>query len=104
MAAGDAAASAYLHPLADACQVGHILRAAAHAARAAELTHPGHAQAAAESLEKSRRRATPLLTDVLGRYPKTPDGSTRVARLMHQLDLALRGQAAATGHRTGQSR
>ena len=32
-AAGDAAAAAYLHPLADATQVGHILRAAALAAR-----------------------------------------------------------------------
>ncbi|WP_238146864.1 putative immunity protein [Ornithinimicrobium murale] len=36
-AAGDAAAAAYLHPLHQATQVGHILRASAHAARAAEL-------------------------------------------------------------------
>src|ERR671917_744477 len=45
VAAGDAAraamcaaSAAYLHPLADAHQVKHILGAAAHAARAAELT------------------------------------------------------------------
>ena len=36
-AAGDAAAAAYLHPLAKATQVRHILGSAAHAARAAEL-------------------------------------------------------------------
>ena len=36
LAAGAAAAAAYLHPLAKSTQVGHILRAAACAARAAE--------------------------------------------------------------------
>lgn len=35
--AGDAAAAAYLHPIAQASQAGHILRAAASAARIAEL-------------------------------------------------------------------
>src|SRR5919112_5527714 len=35
--AGDAAAAAYLHPIAQAAQVGHILRAAASAARIAEM-------------------------------------------------------------------
>ncbi len=35
--AGDAAAAAYLHPIVKATQVGHILRAAASAARIAEL-------------------------------------------------------------------
>jgi hypothetical protein len=40
-AAGDAAAAAYRHPLAKATQVGHILSAAAHAARAAELSADG---------------------------------------------------------------
>lgn len=36
-AAGDAASAAYLHPIAKAHQVGHILRAAANAARIAEI-------------------------------------------------------------------
>lgn len=40
-AAGYAAASAYLHPLARSTQVKHILGAAAHAARAAELAADG---------------------------------------------------------------
>lgn len=36
-AVANAAAAAYLHPLTKATRVGHILRAAAHAARATEL-------------------------------------------------------------------
>ena len=40
-AAGDAAASAYLHPLAKATQVRHILGPAAHAARAADFPRGG---------------------------------------------------------------
>lgn len=40
-AAMAAAAAAYLHPLADAHQVKHILGAAAHAARATELMASG---------------------------------------------------------------
>jgi hypothetical protein len=40
-AAGHAAAAAYLHPLAESHQVKHILGAAAHAARAAELAAGG---------------------------------------------------------------
>lgn len=40
-ATGHAAAAAYLHPLARSTQVKHILGAAAHAARAAELAAGG---------------------------------------------------------------
>src|SRR6476620_1905407 len=64
-AAGDAAAAAYLHPLAKATQVRHILGAATHAARAAVL-------------------------DVLGRYPRAPKGRSRIAVLMKRLDSLLR--------------
>lgn len=41
LACGDAAAAAYLHPIARAAQVGHILRAASCAARIAELKAGG---------------------------------------------------------------
>jgi hypothetical protein len=44
-------------------------------------------------LERSRRRATPVLIDVLRRYPPAPGGSNRVAQLMSTLDRSLR-QAA----------
>lgn len=89
MAAGDAAAAAYLHPIARATQVGHILRAAAAAAHARELVadDPGVGDG---SLAEARRRATPTLIAVLRRYPAAPSGRTRVAQLMQTLDESLR--------------
>jgi hypothetical protein len=98
-AAGDAASAAYLHPPAAvqgwassvrASQVGHILRAAAHAARAAELCAGGDPGVGDERIERARRRATPVLVDVLGRYPAAPVGKSRVAQLMKSLDTSLR--------------
>lgn len=89
-AAGDAAAAAYLHPLAKATQVGHILRAAAHAARAAELRAGDDAAVGDAVIRQARRRATFVLTDVLGRYPVAPTGRSRVAHLMKSLDSSLR--------------
>ncbi|WP_405939379.1 exonuclease SbcC [Streptomyces sp. NBC_00726] len=90
-AAGDAASAAYLHPIAKAHQVGHILRAAANAARIAEIAagedDPG---AGDRALERARERATPVLIDVLRRYPPAPGGRSRAARLMTVLDDALR--------------
>ena len=89
-AAGDAAAAAYLHPIAQATQVGHILRAAAHAACALELADDGDADAAERCLDAARRRATPELIRVLARYPPAPTGGNRVAALMKALDTTLR--------------
>jgi len=88
--AGDAAAAAYLHPIAQAGQVGHLLRAAASAARIGELAageEPGIGEA---RLEQSRQRATPVLIDVLRRYPPATGGGNRVAQLMRALDHSLR--------------
>jgi acyl-homoserine lactone acylase PvdQ len=89
-AAGDAAASAYLHPLAKASQVGHILRAAAFAARALELSADADEDVAAVVIERARRRAAPELIDVLRRYPPAPEGKNRVDQLWKALDSALR--------------
>lgn len=61
-AAMSAASAAYLHPLADAHQVKHILGAAAHAARAAELVAGDDRKVGAERLERARRRATPAVS------------------------------------------
>ncbi len=88
-AAGDAAAAAYLHPLAKATQVGHILRAVAHAACALEMA-AGAAGVADRHVARACRRATPALVDVLRRYPPAPSGTSRVAQLMKGLDTALR--------------
>jgi rifampin ADP-ribosylating transferase len=89
-AAGDAAAAAYLHPLADATQVRHILGSAAHAARAAELARGDDPVVAEYVVTAAAKRATPVVLDVLGRYPRAPEGRTRVAVLMQRLDSLLR--------------
>ncbi|MFI9391712.1 putative immunity protein [Streptomyces bauhiniae] len=86
-AAMAAAGAAYLHPLAKATQVKHILGAGAHAARAAELAAGG---SAADHLARTVRRATPEVVDVLNRYPSAPDGGGRVGELTRLLDAALR--------------
>lgn len=89
-AAGDAASAAYLHPLAEATQVGHLLRAAAHAARAQELAAGGDPGVGAESIERARGAASPILVEVLRRYPLVPESANRVQQLMRMLDRALR--------------
>ena len=92
-AAGDAAAAAYLHPLAKATQVRHILGAAAHAARAAELARGDDPVVAEYVITAAAKRATPVVRDVLTRYPRAPQGRTRVAVLMQRLDGMLRDPA-----------
>lgn len=88
--AGDAASAAYLHPIAKAGQVGHILRAAASAARVAELNAGDDPAIGDMLIEQARQRATPVLMKVLCRYPFPPTANNRVARLTSALDAALR--------------
>ncbi len=87
-----AASAAYLHPLADAHQVKHILGAAAHAARATELMAGDDRTVGADHIERARQRATPAVIDVLSRYPAAPPGGGRVGELLRDLDAALRGR------------
>ena len=91
-AAMSAASAAYLHPLADAHQVKHILGAAAHAARAAESIAGDDRNVGAEHVEQARLRATPTVVDVLKRYPEAPCGGGRVGELLRDLDQTLRSQ------------
>jgi hypothetical protein len=86
-----AASAAYLHPLADAHQVKHVLGAAAHAARAVELAAGDERSVGAAHLARARRHATPAVVDVLSRYPAAPPGGGRVGELLRELDEALRG-------------
>lgn len=92
-AAMAAAGAAYLHPLAKATQVKHILGAAAHAARAAELVAGDDRTIGAAHIERAARRATPEVIDVLGRYPAAPPGGGRVGELIRTLDDRLRAPA-----------
>ena len=62
-AAGDAAAAAYLHPIARDHQVGHILRAAANAARIAEIEAGDDPDVGARLIEQAHIRATPTVID-----------------------------------------
>lgn len=92
--AGDAAAAAYLHPLARASQVRHILGAGAHAARAAELARGDDPVVAEYIVTAAATRMTPVVLEVLGRYPRVTAGRTRVSVLMARLDSLLRDPPA----------
>ena len=89
-AAGHAAGAAFLHPLANATQVTHILGSAAHAARALELASEGDPTVGSDWIEQFRLRAQPVVVDVLRRYPVAPRGGGRVGQLIQQLDASLR--------------
>lgn len=93
MAAGDAAASAYLHPLRNATQVRHILGSAAHAACAVESVRGDDPVVAEYMLHAAAQRITPTVQAVLERYPRAPGGSMRVAILMQKLDSLIRDPA-----------
>lgn len=102
-AAGDASAAAYLHPLAKATQVRHILGAAAEAARAAELAQGDDPVVVEYAITAAAKRTTPVVRDVLGRYPRAPRGGSRVALLMQPLDTCsgTRHRPRARGRRPG---
>jgi hypothetical protein len=89
-AAMSAAGAAYLHPLAMATQVKHILGAGAHAARAAELVGGHNPSIGAEHVERATHRATPIVVEVLKRFPAAPGGGGRVGELIRMLDAGLR--------------
>lgn len=89
-----AAGAAFLHPLAQATQVKHILGSAAHAARAFELSAGGEPTVGADHLAQARNRANRVVVDVLRRYPVAPRGGGRVGELIRQLDVSLRRPAS----------
>ncbi|HVK25014.1 MAG TPA: exonuclease SbcC [Actinokineospora sp.] len=89
-AAGHAVGAAFLHPLAKATQVKHILGSAAHAARAFELDAGDDPGVGAEHLALSRTMVGSVVVDVLTRYPNAPGGGGRVGELIRLLDASLR--------------
>jgi hypothetical protein len=92
-AAGNAVGAAFLHPLAKATQVKHILGSAAYAARAFELSAAYDPAVGLDQLAQSRILASPVLVDVLRRYPSAPPGGGRVGELIRILDASLRRSA-----------
>lgn len=92
MAAGDTAASAYLHPIADAAQVGHILRGPAYCVLALEQ-RAGRAASRSDAVTAVLQLANPVAVDVLMRYPRVAPGRTDVGSVMIDLDARLREAA-----------
>jgi len=86
-----ACSAAYLHPLARATQVKHILGSAAYAARAAELAAGDTPGIGARHIGRAARRAPETVVAVLRRYPLAPAGGGRVGELVRMLDQRLRG-------------
>src|SRR5262249_15707399 len=89
-AAGHAVGAAFLHPLAKATQVKHILGSAAHAARAFELSARDDPTVGADHIPQSGIRAYPGVVDVRSGCPVAPRGGGRVGELIRQLDASLR--------------
>ena len=84
------ASAGYLHPLAKATQITHILGPAAHAARALELDADDDPAVGNDHLARARALANPVVVEVLRRYPAAPLGGERVGELIRLLDSALR--------------
>jgi hypothetical protein len=89
-AAMSAAGAAYLHPLAKPSQVKHILGAGAYAARAAELVAGNDPAVGAKHVERVADRASPVVIDVLKRFPPAPAGGGRIGALIRILNADLR--------------
>jgi hypothetical protein len=89
-AAGATVGAAFLHPLAKATQVKHILGPAAHAARAFELAAGDDPAVGEAHLAQARSLAPPVVVDVLRRYPLAPAGGGRVGELNRAFDGILR--------------
>lgn len=98
-AAMAAAGAAFLHPLARATQVKHILGSAAHAAGAFELAAGGDRRVGYAHLVRARVAAPETVVDVLTRYPAAPGGGGRVGELVRQLDVLARRPEPPTSPR-----
>lgn len=89
-AAGMAASSAYMHPLATLDQAKHALGPAVYAARARELAAGTGSAAGDEEIRWALEHASPAVREVVRRYPARELGRTRLDALYYQLDSALR--------------
>ncbi|MUM15909.1 exonuclease SbcC [Mycobacterium sp. CBMA271] len=87
-AAGHTAGAAFLHPLAKATQVHHILGSAAETARALEID--GSTAAGAAFIDTAINDVPRVVVDVLRRYPVAPPGGGPVGDITRTLDAALR--------------
>jgi len=89
-AAGIAAATAYMHPLATLDQAKHALGPAAYGARARELAAADDPGVGDEEIRWAIEHATPEVREVVRRFPVRGPGRGRLEALMCQLDAGLR--------------
>src|SRR5262249_5828345 len=89
-AAGLAASSAYMHPLATLDQAKHALGPAVYAARARELAEVDAPGVGDEEIRWAIGHASPAVREVVRRYPVRSPGRSRLDALYYQLDAGLR--------------
>lgn len=89
-AAGYAASSAYLHPLASPAQVRHVVGPAQYTALAREL-ETGDPAAGDAEIRWAIEHAPPAVRELIRRYPAGKPGRTRLGELHRRLESGLRG-------------
>lgn len=89
-AAGYAAASPFMHPLATLDQAKHALAPATYAALALELAAVDHPDGGDEAIRWAVEHASEVVRDVVGRMPARGAGRSRLDALYYQLDAGLR--------------
>ncbi|KJK56428.1 putative immunity protein [Saccharothrix sp. ST-888] len=89
-AAGYAAATPYIHPLATPHQAKHALGPAVYAARARELAAGDDAGAGDEEIRWAIEHASPAVRGIVRQMPVRSPGRSRLDALYFQLDAALR--------------
>jgi hypothetical protein len=90
-AAGLAASSAYTHPMADVQQTKHILGPAAYAALALELNQGGDPNVGEGEVRRAIEHVTSEVREVLLQMPARDVGTSRLDRLLYELDEGIRG-------------
>ncbi|GAA2461783.1 putative immunity protein [Streptomyces mauvecolor] len=89
-AAGYAAATPYIHPLATPHQSRHALAPAVYGARASELAEGGDAAVGDKEIRRAIGHAPPEVRELLRRMPPRSPGRSRLDTLYFELDSALR--------------
>jgi hypothetical protein len=91
-AAGLAASSAYTHPLADVQQTKHIVGPATYAALALELSQGGDLKVGDGEVRRAIAQVTPEVREILLQMPARDVGTSRLDRLLYELDEGIRGR------------
>lgn len=95
-AAGVAAASAYIHPLADVQQTKHIVGTAAYAALALELDGGGDRSIGGAEVAWAIEHAPAEAREVLLEMPARQPGTSRLAMLLYEVDAGIRARAGSS--------